>query len=63
MKKNKNKIKIIAFIFFVLFFYGFSIQDDDTVIQKQITRRLEIHVIDVGQGDCFLIVSPSGKKF
>jgi beta-lactamase superfamily II metal-dependent hydrolase len=62
MKKNKNKIKIIAFIFFVLFFYGFSIQDDDTVIQKQITRRLEIHVIDVGQGDCFLIVSPSGKK-
>ena len=24
--------------------------------------RLEIHVINVGQGDCFLIISPSGKR-
>jgi competence protein ComEC len=26
------------------------------------TKTLEIHVINVGQGDCFLIISPSGKK-
>jgi competence protein ComEC len=26
------------------------------------TKTLEIHVINVGQGDCFLLISPSGKK-
>jgi competence protein ComEC len=25
-------------------------------------KKLEIHVINVGQGDCFLIIAPSGKK-
>jgi len=26
------------------------------------SSKLEIHVINVGQGDCFLIISPSGKR-
>jgi beta-lactamase superfamily II metal-dependent hydrolase len=62
MRKNKNRLKIFALVFFVFIFCSFSAQSADPVLKKQGANHLEIHVIDVGQGDSFLIVSPSGKK-
>jgi competence protein ComEC len=41
---------------------SYSQQQAKTTYTPGKTKSLEIHVIDVGQGDCFLIISPSGKK-
>jgi len=62
MRKNKKGLKVLAFVLFILISCKFSAQYYEPVVQKESTGRLEIHVIDVGQGDSFLVVSPSGKK-
>jgi len=60
---NKNKVGFGA-IFLVSFFLVAcpSQQNLNVAAVPENTKTLEIHVINVGQGDCFLIVSPSGRK-
>lgn len=31
-------------------------------IQKHALKKLQIHFVDVGQGDCTLIITPNDKK-
>ena len=62
---NKNKIGCGA-VFLVFFFllactYPGQQQTNVAAVPEK-TKILEIHVINVGQGDCFLIVSPSGRR-
>ena len=53
--KNKKKIiKIIAIIFLIISF--------STMLARVINPTLKIYFIDVGQGDCTLIITPKGKK-
>ncbi len=61
-----NKIKRIGLL---IVLYGIFIEGcgphGHIPIRKDVPAaliNLEIHIIDVGQGDCFLIVTPAGKK-
>lgn len=51
IKANKNKI--IVYIFFIIFLFS---------IFSCLPRNLEIHFLDVGQGDCSIIMTPERKK-
>lgn len=62
MKKALKKApELLPGIVFLVFYLLFQQQLFNASFQ-QLQSHLEIHVIDVGQGDSFLIVSPSGKK-
>ena len=61
MRKNKKGLKVLAFVFFILILCRFSAQYADPILKKESTSHLEIQVMNVGQGDSFFIVSPSGK--
>lgn len=52
-KLRKNKKRIIAIITVISIIF---------CIIKSIPKDLTIHFIDVGQGDCTLIITPTGKK-
>ena len=59
MRPNKKRIanqliKVLCFIFIVII----TIQS----INKIANKKLTIYFVDVGQGDCSLIITPSGKK-
>jgi len=60
---NKNKICFGAIIFASLFLVACPTHQNlnDGAVPEN-TKKVEIHVINVGQGDSFLIISPSGKK-
>lgn len=63
MRKIRLRRWALILILFVLVACPSSIQQPVKVAAiAEETRTLEIHVINVGQGDSFLIVSPSGKK-
>ena len=51
-KKIINKQKIIISIFIILLI----------ISNKNLKRNLKIYFVDVGQGDCTVIVTPSGKN-
>lgn len=51
IKKNVMKILIIVLLFSVIFF-----------IFTKIPKNLKVNFIDVGQGDCSLIITPMNKK-
>ncbi|MGN1299698.1 MAG: DNA internalization-related competence protein ComEC/Rec2 [Candidatus Scatovivens sp.] len=52
LRKNTHKIVVILFVIVIVFNFVFI----------KINNDLEIHFIDVGQGDCSLIITPSNKK-
>lgn len=54
IKNIKRIIKIIARIFLIISFL--------TMLVRVINPTLKIYFIDVGQGDCTLIITPKGKK-
>ena len=54
IKNIKRIIKIIARIFLIISFL--------TMLVRVINPTLKIYFIDVGQGDCALIITPKGKK-
>lgn len=54
IKNIKRIIKIIAIIFLIISFL--------TMLVRVINPTLKIYFIDVGQGDCTLIITPKGKK-
>ena len=54
IKNIKKIIKIIAIIFLIISF--------STMLARVINPTLKIYFIDVGQGDCTLIITPKGKK-
>lgn len=59
---NKNKIGFGAILLVSFFLVACpSRQNQNVAVVPENTKTLEIHVINVGQGDCFLIVSPSGR--
>lgn len=63
MKKNKKGYEIILFIALFLVACASAAQQKSNVANvSEKIKTLEIHVINVGQGDCFLLISPSGKK-
>ena len=53
---------IISTLFFLVACASSTQQPVKVAASPEKTKTLEIHVINVGQGDSFLIVSPSGKK-
>jgi beta-lactamase superfamily II metal-dependent hydrolase len=53
---------IIPTLFFLVACASSTQQPVKVAASPEKTKTLEIHVINVGQGDSFLIVSPSGKK-
>lgn len=50
-EKKKKKRKIYKIIFLIIVFIGIN----------QVPKNLEIHFLDVGQGDCTFIVTPMDK--
>jgi len=59
MHVTNRTIKYLLLSFFVLFiFFSCSDSDNDNDNSKE---NLEIHFINVGQGDCTLIIAPNGK--
>ena len=52
---------LIPAIIFIAVCTFYSQQQTKAAYTPGKTKSLEIHVINVGQGDCFLIVSPSGR--
>lgn len=54
IKNIKRIIKIIARIFLIISFL--------TMLVRVINPTLKIYFIDVGQGDCTLVITPKGKK-
>jgi beta-lactamase superfamily II metal-dependent hydrolase len=61
MKKIGYWAVILTF-FFLIACASSTQQPVKVAASPEKTKTLEIHVINVGQGDSFLIVSPSGKK-
>ena len=63
MRNNKTGYGAILLIALFLVACASSTpqQSNVTAVPEKI-KTLEIHVINVGQGDCFLVISPSGKK-
>ena len=51
--KNKKILKILLVIFLIILTLNF--------ILKIIPKNLKIHIIDVGQGDSSLVITPNGK--
>lgn len=51
--KNKKVFKCVIAILLILMLFS--------VIYEIIPKKLEIHMVDVGQGDCELIITPKGK--
>jgi beta-lactamase superfamily II metal-dependent hydrolase len=63
MSKSKRRLRaIFLFSFFLATCTCSSKQNLNVAIVPEKTNSVEIHIINVGQGDCFLIVSPSGRK-
>ncbi len=52
--KSRKKFKCIITILLIFILFN--------VIYEVIPKKLEIHMVDVGQGDCELIITPRGKK-
>ena len=52
IKCHRLQVFVVAFPFWILL-----------AVASQCTAGLEIHCIDVGQGDCTLIISPAGGTF
>jgi beta-lactamase superfamily II metal-dependent hydrolase len=63
MRNKKSSLGAILLIVVFLVACTFTTQQQPNVAAvPEKTKTLEIHVINVGQGDCFLLISPSGKK-
>lgn len=57
-KLSIGGIVLIAVIFMALHFFGII---GNTGEQKELLGTLTVHAVDVGQGDCYVLVSPNGK--
>lgn len=65
MKINRLTPSFILVLFFSnLTFFSPCLSHHQSSLYdpKQINNQLEIHIINVGQGDSFLVISPTGKK-
>ena len=51
IKSNKNKMIISAYLIIII-----------AVLINLLPHKLKVYFVDVGQGDCTLIVTPKGKK-
>lgn len=60
MNTKKKIFIVLIFSFILIIFCSLSFYNQQSAEQR--SDFLEIHVINVNQGDSFLIISPSGKK-
>ncbi len=56
---NNKKIFFLTFFIISLVFLGFFVYNNI----ERIPKTLELHYIDIGQGDCALVRTPSNKNF
>jgi beta-lactamase superfamily II metal-dependent hydrolase len=61
-KKNSRVYLAFYFLLYLSSCHSPNRQQTNISSNPATASHLEIHIIDVGQGDCFLIITPSGKK-